>query len=200
MLLKLYKERTSERDLAKVCDVLHSGGVIIYPTDSVYAIACAVDSPKGVDKLKRLTGKDIKELSMIFNDISTMAEYCRIDNSTFKILKRNLPGAITFILKASSRIPDRIIGKRKTIGVRIPNNAIARAIVSTLGVPILTTSLKDDGEQEYLTDPELIDEKWGDTTDIVVDGGYGYIIPSTVVDLSQDEIEIVRQGEAEILL
>ncbi len=199
MLLKLYKEQTSERDLAKVCDVLRSGGVVIYPTDSLYAVGCAVDSPKGVDKLKRITGKDIKELSIVFNDISTMAEYCRIDNSTFKILKRNLPGAITFVLKASSRIPDRIIGKRKTIGVRIPDNAITRAMVSALGVPMLTTSLKDDDEHEYLTDPELIDEKWGDRVDMVVDGGYGYITPSTVVDLSSDEVEILRQGEAELL-
>ncbi|MFR9591387.1 MAG: L-threonylcarbamoyladenylate synthase [Rikenellaceae bacterium] len=199
MLLKLYKEQTSERDLAKVCDVLHSGGVVIYPTDSVYAIGCAVNSPKGVDKLKKLTSKDVKELSIVFNDISTMAEYCRIDNSTFKILKRNLPGAITFVLKASSRIPDRIIGKRKTIGVRIPDNAIARAIVSTLGVPMLTASLNDDDEQEYLTDPELIDEKWGDRVDIVVDGGYGYVTPSTVVDLSEGDVEILRQGDVELI-
>ncbi|MFI3293762.1 MAG: L-threonylcarbamoyladenylate synthase [Rikenellaceae bacterium] len=199
MLLKLYKEQTSERDLAKVCDVLHSGGVVIYPTDSVYAIGCAVNSPKGVDKLKKLTSKDVKELSIVFNDISTMAEYCRIDNSTFKILKRNLPGAITFVLKASSRIPDRIIGKRKTIGVRIPDNAIARAIVSTLGVPMLTASLNDDDEQEYLTDPELIDEKWGDRVDMVVDGGYGYVTPSTVVDLSEGDVEILRQGDVELI-
>ncbi len=199
MKIKLYKENTSERDLTKVCDALHSGGVVIFPTDSVYAVACAVNSPKGVEKLKRLTGKDIKELSIVFNDISSMAEYCRIDNSTFKILKRNLPGAITFLLKASSRIPDRIIGKRKTIGARIPDNAIARGVVSTLGVPMLSTSLKDDGEEEYLTDPDLIYEKWGEMVDVVVDGGYGYLTPSTVVDLSQDEVEIIRQGEAELL-
>lgn len=201
MILKLYREQTSERDLNKVCDVLHSDGVVIYPTDSLYALGCAIDSPKGVEKLRKLTGKDIKELSIIFNDISTMAEYCRIDNATFKILKRNLPCAITFILKASSRIPDRIIGKRKTIGARIPDNAIARAMVDMLGVPILTTSLKGDAddEDEYLTDPELIHEKWGNRVDLVIDGGVGYITPTTIVDLSSEEVEIIREGDTELL-
>ncbi len=199
MLLKLYHQQTSERDLRRVCDVLRAGGVVIYPTDSLYAYGCAIDSAKGVDKLKNLTGKDVKELSMIFGDISTMSEYCRIDNSTFKILKRNLPSPITFILKASSRIPDRVIAKRKSIGVRIPDNSIVRAIVEMLGVPLLTSSLKDE-EYEYLTDPELIYEKWGDRVDMVVDGGYGTITPSTVVDLSGDEVEIIREGEAELIL
>ncbi len=201
MLIKLYHQQTSERDLRRVCEVLRSGGVVIYPTDSLYAYGCAIDSPKGVDKLKKLTGKDVKELSMIFGDISTMSEYCRIDNSTFKILKRNLPSPITFILKASSRIPDRVIAKRKSIGVRIPDNSIARAIVEMLGVPLLTSSLKDENEEyEYLTDPELIEERWGDIVDMVVDGGYGSVTPSTVVDLSGDEVEIIREGEAELIL
>ncbi|MFI3282722.1 MAG: L-threonylcarbamoyladenylate synthase [Rikenellaceae bacterium] len=199
MIIKLYKEQTSQRDLSRVCDVLRNDGVVIYPTDSVYAMGCAVDSPKGVEKLKKLTGKDVKELTIVFNDISTMAEYCRIDNATFKILKRNLPGAITFILKASSRIPDRIIGKRKTIGARIPDNAISRAMVESLGVPMLTTSLKDDGEEEYLTDPELIDEKWGDRVDLIVDGGVGYVTPTTVVDISDGSVEILREGDCELL-
>ncbi len=198
MLIKLYSEQTSEKELNRVCDVLHSGGVVIYPTDSVYALGCAIDSAKGVDKLKKLTGKDVRELSVVFNDISTMSEYCRIDNATFMILKRNLPGAITFILKASSRIPDRVISKRKSIGVRMPDNNITRAIVETLGVPMLTTSLKDE-EFEYLTDPELIEEKWGDRVDMVVDGGYGDTTPSTIVDLSAGEVEIVREGDVELL-
>ncbi len=199
MILKLYKKQTSERDLNRVCSVLHSDGVVIYPTDSLYALGCAIDSPKGIEKLKRLTGKDIKEFSIVFNDISTMAEYCRIDNATFKILKRNLPCAITFVLKASSRIPDRIIGKRKTIGARIPDNVITRAIVDTLGVPMLTTSLKDEDDEGYLTDPELINEKWGSRVDLVVDGGVGCMTPSTVVDLSDGEVEIIREGDVELL-
>ncbi len=199
MILKLYKDQTSQKDLDRVCKILHADGVVIYPTDSVYALGCAIDSPKGVEKLKQLTGKDAKELTIVFNDISTMSDYCRIDNATFKILKRNLPGAITFILKASSRIPDRVVAKRKTIGARIPDNAIARAIIAELGVPMLTTSLKNDGEEEYLTDPELINEKWGREVDIVIDGGFGHNTPSTIVDLSGDEIEILREGEVELL-
>ncbi|MFR9603377.1 MAG: L-threonylcarbamoyladenylate synthase [Rikenellaceae bacterium] len=199
MILKLYKEQTSERDLGRVCDTLRGDGVVIYPTDSVYALGCAIDSPKAIEKLKKITGKDVKEFSIIFSDISSMAEYCRIDNATFKILKRNTPCAITFVLKASSRIPDRVIGKRKSIGARIPDNAIARSIVCSLGVPMLTSSLKDDGEQEYLTDPELIGEKWGDRVDMVVDGGYGSVTPSTVVDLSEGDIEILRQGDVELI-
>ncbi len=199
MILKLYKDQTSERDLKKVCDTLRADGVVIYPTDSVYALGCAVDSPKAIEKLKRLTGKDVKEFSIIFSDISSMAEYCRIDNATFKILKRNLPCAITFVLKTSSRIPDRIIGKRKSIGARMPDNSIARAMVGALGVPMLTSSLKDDGEEEYLTDPELINERWGDRVDMVIDGGFGSVTPSTVVDLSDGEIEILRQGDVELI-
>ncbi|MFI3319857.1 MAG: L-threonylcarbamoyladenylate synthase [Rikenellaceae bacterium] len=198
MIVKLYKDNTSEKDLQRVCDTLRGDGVIIYPTDSVYAMGCAIDSPKAVEKLKKLTGKDVKELAVIFNDISTMAEYCRIDNATFKLLKRNLPGAITFILRASSRIPDKVLAKRKSIGVRIPDNRIARSIVETLAVPILTTSLKSDGEDEYLTDPELIHEEWGSRVDLVVDGGFGQITPTTVVDISEGDIEIIREGDVEL--
>lgn len=198
MIVKLYKDNTSEKDLQRVCDTLRGDGVIIYPTDSVYAMGCAIDSPKAVEKLKKLTGKDVKELAVIFNDISTMAEYCRIDNATFKLLKRNLPGAITFILRASSRIPDKVLAKRKSIGVRIPDNRIARSIVESLGVPILTTSLKSDGEDEYLTDPELIHEEWGSRVDLVVDGGFGQITPTTIVDISEGEIEIIREGDVEL--
>ncbi len=198
MFVKLYKDNTSEKDLQRVCDTLRGDGVIIYPTDSVYAMGCAIDSPKAVEKLKKLTGKDVKELAVIFNDISTMAEYCRIDNATFKLLKRNLPGAITFILRASSRIPDKVLAKRKSIGVRIPDNRIARSIVESLGVPILTTSLKSDGEDEYLTDPELIHEEWGSRVDLVVDGGFGQITPTTIVDISEGEIEIIREGDVEL--
>ncbi len=198
MIVKLYKDNTSEKDLQRVCDTLRGDGVIIYPTDSVYAMGCAIDSPKAVEKLKKLTGKDVKELAVIFNDISTMAEYCRIDNATFKLLKRNLPGAITFILRASSRIPDKVLAKRKSIGVRIPDNRIARSIVESLGVPILTTSLKSEGEDEYLTDPELIHEEWGSRVDLVVDGGFGQITPTTIVDISEGEIEIIREGDVEL--
>ncbi len=200
MIIKLYRDNTSERDLQRVCDLLQNGGVVIYPTDSVYAIGCAIGSSKGVDKLRALSGKDSKEMSIVFSNISSVAEYCKVNNSTFKILKRNTPGAITFVLKSLSRIPDKVAAKRKTIGVRIPDNTIARALIDLLGEPLLSTSLKSDVEEEYLTDPELINEMWGDQVECVIDGGIGENTPSTIVDLSEDEVEILRQGESELIL
>ncbi len=200
MIVKLYSENTSEKELKRICDILQSGGVVIYPTDSVYAIGCAIGSVKGVDKLQKLSGKDANELSLIFDSISRVAEYCKVENSIFKLLKRNTPSAITFILKSLSRIPDKVIAKRKTIGVRIPSNNIARALVEMLDEPILTTSLKggDGVEEEYLSDPELIHEEWGNHVDCVVDGGVGQITPTTIVDVSDSEVVIVRQGDSEL--
>ncbi len=146
-------------------------------------------------------GKDSRDLTLIFSSISSISEYCKVDNATFKLLKRNTPAAVTFILKSLSRIPDKVIAKRKTIGARIPDNAIARGLVELLGVPLLSTSLKSDvAEQEYFTDPELIHEMWGHEVDCVIDGGVGEDTPSTIVDLSEGEIEILRQGEVEIIL
>lgn len=198
MILKLYSNNTSQRDIDRICDILKGGGVMIYPTDSLYAFGCAIDSPKAVERVKQLTGKDTSDMSLMFNDISSMAEYCRIDNATFKLLKRNLPGAITFILRASSRIPDKVIAKRKTIGACIADNAIARAIVESLGAPIFTTSLKSVDEVEYIVDPELIHEQWGRQVDIVIDGGIGLTTPTTIVDISDGDVEVVREGEAEL--
>ncbi len=201
MIVKLYRENTSEKELQRVCDILKDGGVVIYPTDSLYAIGCAISSMKGVDKLRKLSGKDSKDLTIIFCSISSISEYCKVDNSTFKLLKRNTPGAITFILKSLSRIPDKVVAKRKTIGARIPDNEIARGIVEMLGEPMLSTSLKiDNDEEEYLTDPELIHEKMANLVDCVVDGGIGENTPSTIVDLSEGEVEILRQGDADIIL
>lgn len=200
MIIKLYKENTSERELQRICKVLHAGGVVIYPTDSLYAIGCAVGASQGVDKLRKLSGKDSRDMTLLFSSISSVAEYCKVDNSTFKLLKRNTPAAVTFILKALSRIPDRVIAKRKTIGVRIPSNDITRALVETLGEPLLSTSLKSDVEQEYLTDPELIHDIWCDKVDLVIDGGVGNDTPSAIVDLSEGEVEIIREGEVEIIL
>lgn len=197
MKIKLYSNNTSEKELQRVCDILNDGGVVIYPTDSVYAMGCAINSTKGVEKLNKLSGKDARELSLIFSTISSVSEYCKVDNNVFKVLKRNTPGAFTFILKGLSRIPDKVAAKRKTIGVRLPDNAITQQIVELLGVPLLTTSLKSD-EQEYLVDPELIFEQWGERVDCVVDGGYAYEQPSTVVDLSEGDIEIIREGVGEL--
>ncbi len=200
MIVKLYSKNTSERDLARVCNALEDGGVIVYPTDSVYAFGASIQSPKGIERLKELCGKSKDELSIVCSSISQIAEYCRVDNVEFKILKRNLPGAITFILKASQRIPQKAIGKRKTIGVRIPDNDITSAIVDRLGVPMVTASVKNNMEdEEYITDPELINENWGDKVALVVDGGMGFVTPSTVVELVDGEAEIIREGAKELI-
>ncbi len=199
MIVKLYSKNTSQRDLDKICNTLEGGGVVIYPTDSLYAFGAAINSPKAIEQLKTLTGKNIDELSIVCSSISQIAEYCRVDNAEFKILKRNLPGAITFILKASQRIPEKAIGKRKTIGVRIPDNDITMAIIEQLGVPMVSASVKHAGEEEYTTDPELIDEMWGDKVALIVDGGIGLNSPSTVIELLDGEVEIIREGETELI-
>ena len=198
MILRIYPQNPAEREIRRVVEALERDGVVVYPTDSVYAYGCSLRSARGLGRLRQLSGKQTGELSIICDGISRAAEYCRVDNAAFKILKRNLPGAITFLLDASSRMPDKALQRRKTIGVRIPDNAIPRAIVEQLGCPLITASLKSDDDAEYMTDPELIHERYGREVALVVDGGYGSIVPTTVVDLTQEEPEIVRQGAAEL--
>ena len=199
MILRIYPQNPAEREIQRVVDALEHDGVIVYPTDSVYAYGCSLRSARGLERLRQLSGKRSSELSIICDGISLAAEYCRVDNATFKILKRNLPAAITFLLNASSRMPDKALQRRKTIGVRIPDNPIPRAIIERLGCPLITASLKsDDDATEYMTDPELIHERYGREVALVVDGGCGSLVPTTVVDLTQEEPEIVRQGAAEL--
>ena len=195
MLTKIYSNNPSDRELDRVVKVLNNDGVIIYPTDSVYAFGCSLRSPKAIEKLRKIKGKDISTLSIVFESISGLSEYCNVDNLAFKTLKQNLPGPFTFILNTLSAVPDKALEKRKTVGVRIPENVIARAIVERLGVPLLTTSVREDSEEEYTTDPELIYEKYGDGVDLVIDGGYGDVIPTTVIDLTDGEIVILREGK-----
>lgn len=197
--MKIYSKSPSQRDIGKVRDTLTTGGVMIYPTDSLYAYGCSIKSAKGIEQLKRLSGKDNNSLTLICRDISQVAEYCRIDNAQFKVLKRNLPGAFTFILKASNRLPDKVLMKRSTIGIRIPDNEIVMAILESIESPLISSSLKSDDDIEYTTDAELIHERWGDVVDIVVDGGQGSTTPSTVVDMSEGEVEIIREGEGELI-
>ena len=185
--------------MQKVVDVLVHDGIVIYPTDSVYAFGCSLHSPKAIERLRRMKGKDAEAFSVVFGDIAQVAEYCRVDNTAFRILKRNLPGPFTFVLTASSRVPDKALEKRRTIGIRIPDNAISRAIVAALGCPLVTTSVKDDDQVvEYTTDPELIHERYGRDVALVIDGGMGDNIPTTVVDLTGDEPEILREGKGEL--
>lgn len=199
MLVKIYGDNPSERELKRVVEALERDGIVIYPTDSVYAFGCSLRSAKAVERLRRLRGRSEAPLTVVFHDIAQVAEYCRVDNATFRILKRNLPGPFTFLLPASSRVPDKALERRRTIGIRIPAHPVARAVVEALGCPMITASVKDDDEVvEYTTDPELIEERYGRDVSLVIDGGMGDNVPTTVVDLTGDEPEIVREGRAEL--
>ncbi len=198
MLLRLYPENPNARHIRKVVDVLEGGGIIIYPTDTVYAMGCDVKAHKAIERIARLKGQnpDNPDLSIIFRDMSQLSEYTVIyDDNIFRLLKRNLPGPFTFIVKANNQIPRLFKNKKKTVGIRIPDNSIVNEIVNELGRPIITTSIHDPDEIiEYTTDPELIWEKFRDFADIVINGGYGKNEASTIVDCTGDEITIVRQG------
>ncbi|MFI3331183.1 MAG: L-threonylcarbamoyladenylate synthase [Rikenellaceae bacterium] len=198
MLLKLYSGNPNEKIISQIIEHLRNDGVIIYPTDSMYAFACSLKSSKAVEKIKDIKFKQTNNFSLCCDSLSRVAEYVRINNDAFAMLKTNLPGAFTFILKASSKVPDKALRKRKTIGVRIPDNDIARAIVEALDAPLLTTSIPLEEDVEYSTDPELIFEKYGQSVAVVVDGGIADGGLTTVVDFSEDEWEIVREGKAEL--
>lgn len=198
MLIRIYPENPNKNHIRQVSDTLDAGGIIIYPTDTIYAIGCDIKATRSIEKIAKLKGLNPKnpELSLIFHSMSQLSEYTIIrDNSLFKLLKRNLPGAFTFIVLANNQIPKLFKNKKKTVGIRIPDNNIVLEIVRELGRPIITTSVHDPDElTEYTTDPELIYEKFRDFADIVIDGGYGKNEASTIVDCTGDEIEIVRQG------
>jgi tRNA threonylcarbamoyl adenosine modification protein (Sua5/YciO/YrdC/YwlC family) len=198
MLLRIYPENPNQERIRTVVDVLEGGGIIIYPTDTVYAIGCDIKSNKSIEKIARMKGLNPlnPDMSLIFHDMSQLSEYTVIrDNSIFKLLKRNLPGPFTFIVQANSQIPKLFKNKKKTVGIRIPNNNIVRELVKELGRPIITTSIHDPDEViEYTTDPELIYEKYRDLAEIVINGGYGRNEASTIVDCTSEEIVIIRQG------
>ncbi len=199
MLVKIYEQNPSEKELRRVVDLLERDEIVIYPTDSVYAFGCSLRSAKAIDKLRRIKGKGSAAFTVVFENIAQVAEYCRVDNAVFRILKRNLPGPFTFVLAASARIPDKALERRRTIGVRIPANGVARAVVGALGCPMITASVKDDDEVvEYTTDPELIHERYGSDVALVIDGGIGDNIPTTIVDLTDNEPEILREGKGEL--
>ena len=200
MLAKIYEQNPSEKELQRVVDALERDEIIIYPTDSVYAFGCSLASQKAIERLKTIRGKRDDELTIVCDGLSNISEYARVDNVQFRILKRNLPGPFTFIMQASGRIPGRALGRRRTVAVRVPANPIPVAIVRELGVPMVTASVKDPDEIiEYTTDPELIYERYRDTVDAVVDGGYGNLVPTTMVDLTSGEPEILREGGGELV-
>lgn len=198
MLVKLFNENPNPREILRIVDVLRDGGIIIYPTDTVYGLGCDITNARAVEKVARIKGVKVEKnnFSFICSDLSHLADYTKpIPNPIFKLMKKNLPGPFTFLLEANNNLPKYFKGK-KTVGIRVPDNNIIREIVRQLGNPILSTSIKDDDEiLEYTTDPELIDEKYGEITDLVIDGGYGELIPSTIVDCTREEIEITREGK-----
>ena len=199
MIIKIYPENPNTREVQKAAEILRNGGVIIYPTDTVYGIGCSIDKPKAVQRVARIRGINLEKanFSFIFYDLSHISDYTKhIPNDVFKMMKRNLPGPFTFVLEANNNVPKIFKNHKKTVGIRIPNNAVIREIVRELGNPILSSSIHDEDDIiEYTTDPELIHEKYKDLVDAVIDGGYGDNEASTVVDCSNDEIEILRQGK-----
>jgi len=201
LFIRIHPDNPAERQIRQVVDILQEGGVIIYPTDTVYAIGCDITKPKAIERVAQLKGikPEKANFSFICYDLSHLSDYTRpIDNQIFKMMKRNLPGPFTFILEANNNVPKILKANRKTIGIRIPDNNIIREIVNVLGNPILTTSLKTNDEIiEYNTDPELIYEEYDNLVDAVIDGGYGGLIASTVISCTGSEPEIIRMGEIE---
>lgn len=199
MLIRLYNENPNSKDILKAVEILRNGGVIIYPTDTIYGIGCDITKPKAIERVARIKNArpDKPDLSFIFYDLSHISDYCKpIPNSIFKLIKKNLPGPFTFILNANSNIPKLFKSSKKSIGIRVPDNNIIREIVKELGNPIVSTSVHDeDGTSEYITDPELIREKYGHLVDLVIDGGYGDNIPSTVLDCTSGEPTLLRIGK-----
>lgn len=202
MVFIVHPDNPDSRKISLIVDILNKGGIIIYPTDTVYALGCSLSHKRSIEKLAQLKGLKTKKanFSIIFDDLSRLTDYTKhIDRSTYKILNKNLPGPFTFILNASNSVPKLFDSNKKTIGIRIPDNRITLAIVKELGVPLVTTSLHDEDDIiEYTTDPYLIEEKWASRVDGIVDGGYGNNEPSTVVDLSDGEPDIIRQGIGEL--
>ena len=198
MLIRIYKENPNPKYIRQIVDLLEDGAIIIYPTDTVYAMGCDINATKSIEKIARFKGLNPKnpELSLIFHDMSQLSEYTIIrSNTLFKLLKRNLPGPFTFIVQANNQIPKLFKNKKKTVGIRIPDNSIVLELVKELGRPIITASIHDQDEViEYTTDPELIYEKFSEFADAVIDGGFGNNEASTIVDCTGEEIEIVRQG------
>jgi tRNA threonylcarbamoyl adenosine modification protein (Sua5/YciO/YrdC/YwlC family) len=199
--IKIYEDKPSEAAIKKVVEVLRNGGLIIYPTDTVYGLGCDITNSRALEKIAKIKGIKIEKnnFSFVCSDLSNLSDYVRqIDTKTFKILKRALPGPYTFILPGNNDLP-REFRKKKTVGIRIPANNIVIEIVKLLGNPIVSTSIYDEDEVlEYSTDPELIFEKWQNIVDLVIDGGYGDNVPSTIIDLSGHEPEIIRQGKGAI--
>jgi tRNA threonylcarbamoyl adenosine modification protein (Sua5/YciO/YrdC/YwlC family) len=199
--IKIYEDKPSEAAIAKVVKVLRDGGLVIYPTDTVYGLGCDITNSRALERIAKIKGVklDKAKFSFICHDLSNLSDYVKqIDTATFKILKRALPGPYTFILPGNNNLPKEF-KKKTTVGIRVPENNITLEIVRQLGNPIVTTSIRDEDDVvEYTTDPELIFEKWQNLVDMVIDGGYGDNVASTIIDLSGHEAVIVREGKGDI--
>jgi tRNA threonylcarbamoyl adenosine modification protein (Sua5/YciO/YrdC/YwlC family) len=199
--LKIYEDKPSEAAIKKVVEVIKNGGLVIYPTDTVYGLGCDITNSRAMEKLAKIKGVKLEKanFSFVCSSLSNISDYVKqIDTATFKILKRALPGAYTFILPGNNDLP-KDFRKKKTVGIRVPDNRIAIQIVEMLGNPIVSTSIHDEDEViEYSTDPELIFEKWQNQVDLVIDGGYGENIASTIIDLTGHEPIIVREGKGDV--
>ena len=197
-IIKLYEEKTDQKQLRRIAKAMKEGALVIYPTDTVYGLGCDITNKEAIEKIARIKGvkSDKANFSFICDSLSNLSDYTsQIDSGTFKLLKRNLPGPYTFILPGNNNLPG-IYKKKKTVGIRVPDNAIATGLVRELGNPIISTSIKDDDEVlEYTTDPSLIAEKWDKLVDIVIDAGYGGNIGSTVIDLTTPEPTLIREGK-----
>ncbi|WP_415374313.1 L-threonylcarbamoyladenylate synthase [Patiriisocius sp. Uisw_017] len=196
--IKIYEENPNEKDIRKVVSIIKKGGLVIYPSDTVYALGCDITNNKALERVAKLKNVKLEKanFSFVCENLSNLSDYVKqIDTATFKILKRALPGPYTFILPGNNNLPS-VFKKKKEVGIRVPDNSIVQAIVAELGNPIVSTSIKDEDEViEYTTDPELIYEKWEKFVDVIIDGGYGGNIPSTVIDLTGDEPVLIREGK-----
>ncbi len=202
MLIKIYPENPNEKAIQQVVEVLKKGGIIIYPTDTVYGMGCDITNSKAIERICKIKGikPEKANFSFVCYDLRHISDYTKpIDNETYRILKKALPGPFTFIFNANKIVPKLLSSNKKTVGIRVPNNSIARSIVQLLGNPIISTSIHDEDEIiEYSTDPELIHEKYEELVDLVIDGGYGDNQPSTIVDCSEGDFEIIRQGKGDL--
>ncbi|MBW3467221.1 L-threonylcarbamoyladenylate synthase [Arthrospiribacter ruber] len=196
--IKLYPENPEIKKIERIVEILRDGGVIIYPTDTVYGMGCNIHNQRAVERIAQIKGIKPKKhnFSFICYDLSNISEYTRaLSTPVFKVMKKALPGPYTFILEANNSVPKILNSNKKTVGIRVPDHSIPRLLVKELGYPILTTSIHDEDEVvEYSTDPELIYEKYRDLVDVVIDGGYGNNVASTVLDCTGPAIEIVREG------
>lgn len=200
MLIKIYEENPNPQQIGKIVEILKDGGIIIFPTDTVYAFGCDIFNARAVEQIIKIKNKDIRKanLSFVCHEIGQISEYAKMDDYAFKLIKKNLPGPFTFLLNGSNKLP-KLFKNKKIVGIRMPNNSIALEIVKELGNPIMVSSIFTNDELEYLTDPGLIDECFGSQVDIVIDGGYGGVQPSTIIDCTGDVFEILRQGAGEVI-